>query len=129
MSPEQASANRAEIGAASDIHALGAILYELLTGRPPFQGASTLETLDQVRSQNPVPLRRLNPKIPRDLETIALKCLEKNPARRYASAEALADDLRRWLDGRPIQARPVSPIEHAGAGAGVAPPLPHLRPP
>jgi serine/threonine protein kinase len=112
MAPEQASATRAPLGAAADIHALGAMLYHLLTGRPPFLGASTIETLDQVRVQNPVPLRRLNPKIPRDLETIALKCLEKNPSRRYASAEALADDLRRWLDGKPISARPVSLIEH-----------------
>ena len=113
MAPEQAAAPCGQLTATTDIHALGAILYELLTGRPPFLGTSTLETLDQVRHQNPVPPRRLNRKIPRDLETIALKCLEKNPSRRYASAEALAGDLRRWLDGKPIAARPVPPIEHA----------------
>ena len=113
MAPEQVAASRDQLSPASDVHALGAILYQLVTGRPPFQGASTLETLEQVRSQDPVPPRRLNPKIPRDLETIALKCLEKSPSRRYASAEALAGDLRRWLDARPISARPVSPIGQA----------------
>ena len=112
MAPEQAGGSQAEVKEAADIHGLGAILYHMLTGRPPFQGTSALETLDQVRGQPPVPPRRLNPKIPRDLETIALKCLEKVPSRRYATARAMADDLRRWLDGRPIQARPVSPVEH-----------------
>ncbi len=116
MAPEQTTASRAQIGPATDVYALGAVMYELLTGRPPFQGTSTLETLDQVRGQKPVPPRRLNPKIPRDLETIALKCLEKNPSRRYASAEALADDLRRWLEGRSISARPVSFLEKTWSG-------------
>jgi hypothetical protein len=88
-------------------------LYHLLTGRPPFQGASSAETLEQVRNQDPVPPRRLNSRIPRDLETICLKCLEKAPERRYRTAEVLADDLRLWLDGHPIKARRVSPIGHA----------------
>ena len=78
---------------------------------PPYRGATVLDTLEQVRNQEPVPPRRLIPQIPRDLETIALKCLEKNPAGRYATAEAMAGDLRCWLDGRPISARPVSPLD------------------
>ena len=112
MAPEQVTRPRNEISPGADIHALGAILYHLLTGMPPYRGATVLDTLEQVRNQEPVPPRRLIPQIPRDLETIALKCLEKNPAGRYASAEAMAGDLRRWLDGRPISARPVSPLEN-----------------
>jgi eukaryotic-like serine/threonine-protein kinase len=113
MAPEQVAALPGTIGAAADIHALGALLYHLLTGRPPFQGASSSETLDQVRNQDPVPPRRLNGRIPRDLETICLKCLEKVPSRRYRTAEAVAGDLRLWLESRPIKARRVSPIGHA----------------
>ena len=93
--------------------ALGATLYSLLTGRPPFQAASVIETLDLVRTREPAPPRTLVPGLPRDLETIALTCLRKDPRRRYASAEALADDLERWLDGFPIRRVPVSKLEHA----------------
>jgi serine/threonine protein kinase len=113
MAPEQVIGRRELIGPPADIYALGALLYHLLTGRPPFQAASVVETLDQVRHQDPVPPRRLDSSIPRDLETICLTCLQKDPTRRYATAHALADDLRRWLDGRPIAARPVSPPEKA----------------
>jgi hypothetical protein len=111
MAPEQVAGSAEQLGPAVDIHALGAILYELLTGRQPFLADSDIETLLQIQKHDPVPPRRLNPKVPLDLQTICLKCLRKDPNRRYASAEALAEDLGRWIEGRPILARPVHPLE------------------
>jgi serine/threonine-protein kinase len=111
MSPEQAWGQTREIGPHSDQYALGAILYEMIVGRPPFQGATPLETLELVRSQEPVPPTRLQPRTPTDLETICLKALQKDPARRFPDAGAMAEDLRRFLNGEPIVARPVSAPE------------------
>src|SRR5262249_11237617 len=111
MSPEQARAG--EVGPPADVWALGAILYECLTGRPAFRAANVFETLQQVANGARVRPGRRDRRVPRDLETVALRCLEKDPGRRYAGAAALADDLQRWLDGRPIRARRTPAWERA----------------
>ncbi len=107
MAPEQADAGSVDVGPAADVYSLGTIMYELLTGHPPFRAATTLQTLDLVRSREPVPPRELQPATPRDLQTICLKCLEKEAGKRYATAGELADDLARFLNHEPIRARPV----------------------
>jgi hypothetical protein len=114
MAPEQASGRSKEVDPATDVYALGAILYELLTGHPPFRAETALDTLQLVISEQPVPLRRITPGVPADLEAVCLKCLEKAPERRYASARALAEDLRQVLNGEPVRVRPPGLLDHLG---------------
>jgi hypothetical protein len=113
MAPEQAAGRTRDATPQTDVYALGAVLYRLLTGRVPFQGVNELETITSIVDRDPVSIRTLQPRAPLDLVTVCQKCLEKKPARRYSSAAALADDLRRYLSDLPIQARPLDPAERA----------------
>jgi WD40 repeat protein/tRNA A-37 threonylcarbamoyl transferase component Bud32 len=124
MAPEQAAGKTHQVGPVADVYALGSMLYELLTGRPPFRAETPVETLMQVVGEEPLPPHRLQPKVPRDIETICLKCLQKKPEQRYKSAEELAEDLDRFLAGSPIKARPQGIVERVLKAARRHPAVP-----
>src|SRR5690606_7224459 len=113
MAPEQAAGRRKEIGLAADVYSLGAILYEMLTGRPPFSGDSVVDIILDVIHKEPLPPRVVNPRVDPELEVVCLKCLRKNPADRYVSANEVADEMQRFLDGQPVRARPTSAIRRS----------------
>ena len=124
MSPEQASGNSNQLTTASDVFSIGAMLYQILTGELPFRGENAIEIRRKVSEERPSPPSTHNPQLDRDLETICLKCIEKEPSGRYTSAREIAQDLQRWINHEPIRARPIRPWERVSNGRVAAPASP-----